>query len=619
MSISPGVVALGAAAVLGTGFAIQVMDPGQTELSQALYALAAIPVVALIIPGAWRALWREDLHGTADLLVLIVAVAAWAAGDLLTAVAVPLTLLAGHVFEERSMRGSRAAIAALEGLRRSQARRLRGDIREEVDSDQLQIGDVVELLPGDAIPADGRIVSGRSHVASAAVTGESLPVSVGPGDSVLAGGVNHEGVLRLVVDRAGQETVLGAVQRLLTEAENLKPAAVRVLERYAGTYLPLVLVVAMAAGFASGSLSTALAVIVAACPCALALAAPATAVVAIAASARRGMLLSAGAVLERLAVVDTLLIDKTGTLTRGTLALDAVLPAEGVERSQVLAVAAGLAAASHHPVSRAIREAQPGIVPAADTVEHPGLGVSGSCGGVQAMLGRSELLATFGIAALPPADDARTLVAVAAGGRLLGWLAFIDPLRPEAKAALADLRSLGLNLQCVLSGDRAAVVAPVAEMVGADEHAGGLLPADKLERLRGVLASGRKPLVIGDGINDALMLRAGVVGVAMGRRAAGAALAASDAVLTGDDLRCLPQAIRLARRAGAALRLSIILALAGTGLLVVVAAAGLVGPLVSALLHNAIGVAVLMVAGWASAETTPRTAVAPADRQVAVA
>jgi P-type E1-E2 ATPase len=205
----------------------------------------------------------------------IVAVAAWAAGDLLTAVAVPLTLLAGHVFEERSMRGSRAAIAALEGLRRSQARRVRGDVREEVDSDQLQIGDEVELLPGDAIPADGRIVSGRSHVASAAVTGESLPVSVGPGDSVLAGGVNHEGVLRLVVDRAGQETVLGAVQRLLTEAENLKPAAVRVLERYAGTYLPLVLIVAMAAGFASGSLSTALAVIVAACPCALALAAPA--------------------------------------------------------------------------------------------------------------------------------------------------------------------------------------------------------------------------------------------------------------------------------------------------------------------------------------------------------
>ena len=617
LSLPPGVVALVAGALVATGLLLHAYDAGQAEVAQVLYAVAAIPVLSLILPGAWRSIQRDDLHGTADLLVLIVAVAAWAAGDLLTAVAVPLTLLAGHVLEERSLRGSREAIAALEGLRRSQARRIRGGVGEEVDAEQLVVGDLIELLPGDRIPADGRISTGRSHVASAAVTGESLPVAVGPGDSVLAGGVNHEGVLRLVVERAGDETVLGAVQRLLAEAEAIKPPAVRVLERYAGIYLPVVLVIAAAAGFATNSLTTALAVVIAACPCALALAAPATAVIAIAAAARRGMLLSAGAVLERLAVVDSLIIDKTGTLTRGSLELASIIPVPGVAPARVLALAASLAAGSRHPVSRAIAEAHPDQESASDIVEHPGLGITGTVGGIPGILGRPELLGDAGILVVPPPDEQRTLVAVAGGGQLVGWLAFVDPLRPEAASALADLRALGLAPQVILSGDRQAVVGPVARTVGADDGIGGLLPAEKLARLRLALAEGRRPLVIGDGINDALMLRAGAVGVAMGRHAAGAALAASDAVLTGDDLRCIPAAVRLARRAGEALHLAIILAMLGTAVLIAVAAAGLVGPLVTALLHNGIGLVVLVVAARASAEH-PASPLVPADDRLPV-
>lgn len=601
-----GIIALFAGCLLAIGLVVRVLDPGQDEVAQAIFAVAALPVLALIAPGAWRALRSDDLHGVADLLVLVVAVAAWAAGDLLTAAAVPLALLAGHVVEERSLRGARSAIASLEGLRRARARRVLADgTIEEVDAAELRPGDLVDLPPGERVPADGRVREGRSHVASAAVTGESLPQAVAPGDAVVAGGVNHEGALRMLVERAGADTVLGSVERLLLDAEAVKPPAVRVLERFAGSYLPLVLVIAAAAGLATGSLSTALAVVVAACPCALALAAPATAVVAVAVAARRGVLLSAGAVLERLAAADCLLIDKTGTLTRGMLALDETRPAEGVDPAHLRAMAAAVAARSRHPVSRAVVDACPAHPLAESVTERAGLGVIGRVAGEEVLVGRAELLAEAGIAAGEAPGDGRPAVAVACGGRLLGWLVFSDPPRAEARAALAELRRLGLDRQVVLTGDRAGVALPVADAVGADACEAGLLPAGKLAAVRAELAAGRRPLVVGDGVNDALALRAGAVGVAMGRRAAGAALAASDAVLAADDLRRLPEIILLARAAGRALRTAIAVALAGTAVLVALAATGAIGPFLAALLHNAIGLAVVAVAGTLVGERRP--------------
>jgi Zn2+/Cd2+-exporting ATPase len=332
-----------------------------------------------------------------------------------------------------------------------------------------------------------------------------------------------------------------------------------------------------------------LAVLVASCPCALVLAAPATAVAAIAVAARHGILIKGSAFLEQLADVTSVVVDKTGTVTLGELALVGALPEAGIERGELVAVAASLGAASSHPVSRALAAATDARIVLDDVREERGFGVRAVSRGTALALGRPEMFSVSGIAAPPPPEHDGPIAGLARGDSFLGWLLLADEIRPEARGAMEALRTLGLERQMLLTGDRARVAARVGAALAIPEICAEALPEEKMRRVLGELQSGFRPLVVGDGINDSLALKAGAVGIAMGVKGTDVALASADLVLMTGDLRRLATCIRLSRRCRATIHANVAMGLGWTLILIVLAATGTLGAegaIIAAVLHN---------------------------------
>jgi heavy metal translocating P-type ATPase len=582
-------VSLAALCLLLVAVGLTYAVPGGAALGNVVAGVAAALVVVPVMNAAWWSLRAPSLHGVTDLLVALAVIAAWAEGELVTAAFLPIVMTIGHVLEERSLLGSQEAIRALSRLTQSGARVLQADGSVRVVAAQrLEVGDVVEMRPGDRLAADGVVRSGRASLDMASLTGESVPVEVGPGDTALAGALSVDGRLEVTITRVGRESTLGRIIGLMRSAEASKPPLTRLLDRLAGQYLLLVLLVAAGTWFASGNTAATLAVLVASCPCALVLAAPATAIAAIAVAARHGILIKGAAFLETLAEVTSVIFDKTGTITTGTLRLVSALPEAGVSEARLCAVAASLGALSQHPVSRAA-SALAAPLSVTELHEAGGFGVTGVLDGATVAMGRADLLARLGIThGDPPAHDG-PVAAVAEGGRLLGWLLFADAPREEAADAIAELRVLGLDRQSLLTGDRASVAGRIAGLVGIDEVFAEALPDQKLAVVRAAVARGERPLVVGDGINDSLALKAGAVGIAMGGGASAAALAAADLVLMSNDLRRLGTCLRLSRRCRSTIHANVAIGLGWTVLLVGAAAAGWLGTegaIVAALLHN---------------------------------
>jgi Cd2+/Zn2+-exporting ATPase len=557
--------------------------PDEADRADLLAGGAAVLVAGPVLAAAWQSLRHASLHGLTDRLIALAMIAAWAAGDLMTASLLPIIMIIGHVLEERSLLGSREAIRALTRLAQTTARRVRDGLIEVVATEALRAGDLIEVRAGDRLPVDGVVRTGTASLDMASLTGESLPVDVGPGTQVLAGSINTDARLAIEVTRVGAETTLGRIIALMRTAEHVKPPVSRLLERYAGQYLAVVLMAAGGTWFATSDTAATLAVLVASCPCALVLAAPATSVAAIAAAARHGILIKGAAFLENLAEVTSVILDKTGTVTTGTLSLAGV--SAGAE-PEALAIAASLGAASSHPVSRAAAAATVTRLPVAEIRETGGAGLTGMLDGELVRFGRPEL---FGdLAADVPVHDG-PIAGVARGRRFLGWLLFTDPIRPGARDALAELRDLGLTRQVLLTGDRAVVAQRIGTELGFAEILAEAFPEEKLRRVEQAVMAGGRPLVVGDGINDSLALKAGAVGMAMGAQGSDAALASADVVLMGSDLRRIATAIRLSRRCRWTIHVNVGLGLSWTLTLIGLASAGLLGAegaIVAALLHN---------------------------------
>ncbi len=590
-----------AGGLLLLALALRLLAPDQGDVAELVAGAAAALVAVPALAAAWHSLRHPDLHGITDLLIALALIAAWAVGDLVTAALLPLVMTVGHVLEERSLLGSREAITALGRLTQGRTRRLlESGAEEDVPTSALRAGERVRVRAGDHIPADGVVENGVASLDTASLTGESVPEDVGPGALVFAGAVNLDGVLTVRIDRTGTATTLGRVIALMRAAERAKPPVSRLLERYAGRYLVLVLLAAAGLWLATGSTPAMLAVLVASCPCALVLAAPATAVAAIAVAARHGILVKGSAFLEHLALVDSLVLDKTGTVTLGELRLASVRPEPGVATETVLATAASLGAASRHPVSRALATAGVSAGVAEAVREIPGLGVTATVNGADAALGRPELFVQLAIGASAPPDHDGPVAGVACAGRFLGWLLLGDEPRPEAREALAELRAMGLDRQLLLTGDRVAVATRIGRFLGIADVRAEALPEQKLEAVLAQTRAGYRPLVVGDGINDSLALRAGAVGVAMGAGGTDVALASADLVLMTSDLRRLATAIRLSRLCRRTVHLNVGLGLGWTLAIVMLAATGLLGAegaLVAAILHNAGTLAVMANAG----------------------
>ncbi len=585
-------VALAALCLVAVAGGMRLFIPSERGISDLVAGVGAALVAIPVFVEAWQSLRHPSLHGITDRLVALALIAAWATGDLMTAAILPIVMTIGHVLEERSMLGSHEAVRALTRLTSADSRRLRDDGSAElVPNSALRVGDLVELRAGERVPADGVVRRGSSSMDMASLTGESVPVEVAEGGQVIAGAMNIDGLLVVQLTRVGAESTLGRIIALMREAEFAKPPVTRLLDKYAGQYMALVLLVAGGVWLMTNNVPAMLAVLVASCPCALVLAAPSTAVAAIAVAARHGILIKGSGFLEHLSDVSSVIFDKTGTLTTGELRLAEVEPMDGVDPQVLRRLGGSLGAASNHPLSRAAAAAVPAQQRLAleDAREQGGFGVVGQLDGETVAMGRADLFIRLGMEVPSPPAHTGPIAGVSRNGRFLGWLLFIDQVRGSAGEAVRDLKGLGIEHMVLLTGDRAAVAQQVAQEIDINEVCAEMLPEQKMDRVMQEIKAGRRPMVVGDGINDSLALRAGAVGVAMGSQGADVALASADLALMTNDLRRLGTCIRLSRQCRRTIYVNVAIGLGFTFGLTVLAGAGVLGieaPIIAALLHN---------------------------------
>jgi len=537
-----------------------------------------------------------------DVIALLALAGAVAVRELLAAAVISVMLTSGRWLEAWAAERARHDLNALLARAPRTARRYRGGSLETVPLEEIAIGDVLLVAPGDVLPVDGTVTAGVAVLDEAAITGEALPVEHGPGDSARSGTLNAGGPFDLHAATSAADSTYAGIIRLVSEAERSQAPFVRLADRYAMWFLPLTLAVAGAA-WALGGAERAVAVLVVATPCPLILAAPVALVSGLSAAARRGVVVKSGGVLERLARCTTLVLDKTGTLTVGQPAVTAVVPAGTMPPEEILTLAASLDQVSGHVLAAAVVRAAaehhcPLVLPEAVT-EQPGQGIAGTVRGRQVRLGRAEWA---GLAGDPPwvrtvrrrarVDGALT-VFVAADGTPAGALLLEDRIRPDARQTIRAIRRGGVTRIVLATGDRAEAADAVGALTGVDEVLAGLTPADKLDVVR--REQRRAPVIMtGDGINDAPALALADVGIAMGARGSTASSEAADAVLTVDHLGRLGEVAALARRTR---RIALQSVLAGMGMSLAamgVAAAGLLPAVWGALLQEAIDVAVIL-------------------------
>jgi Cu+-exporting ATPase len=504
-------------------------------------------------------------------------------------------ILAGRFFEARSKRRAGAALRALLELGAKEVSVLRNDAEHRVPVADLVVGDLFVLRPGEKIAADGEVVEGSSAVDASMLTGESVPVEVGPGDAVAGGTVNAGGRLVVRATRVGAETQLAQMAQLVEEAQNGKAEVQRLADRVSGVFVPIVMALAVGTlGFWIGSgagvpaaFTAAVAVLIIACPCALGLATPTALMVGTGRGAQLGILIKGPEVLENTRRVDTVVLDKTGTVTTGHMTLRDVVPAAGQDAGELLRVAGALESASEHPIAQAIARAAGTVPPVADFANVEGLGVTGVVEGRAVVVGRRALLADWSLplpaglerAAAEAEAAGRTAIAVGWDGAARGVLVVADAVKPTSAAAVRQLRDLGLT-PVLLTGDNAAVARTVAAEVGIDEVIAEVLPKDKVDVVRRLQDEGRTVAMVGDGVNDAAALAQADLGLAMGT-GTDVAIEASDLTLVRGDLRAAADAIRLSRRTLTTIKGNLFWAFAYNVAAIPLAAAGLLNPMIA--------------------------------------
>ncbi|MEC8192482.1 MAG: cation-translocating P-type ATPase [Myxococcota bacterium] len=584
--------------LLAVGWAWGAFFPNQASVGAIVQLLAVVIVSWPVFQQAAEGFAAKDPGSYTEQLVALAILAAVVIGDFITAGMVPLLMEVGHLLEERSVMGARAAI---EGIQKLQARRatvIDNDGERSVDPEDLQVGDTIVVRPGETIPADGVVTQGASSVDQAYITGESMHEDVGPGSPVFAGTINLDGLIRAEVKGVGDDTALGRVIALLQEAEDSKAPITRLLERYAAAYLPIVLAIAAIVLFTTGEVDRAIAVLVVACPCALVLSGPVAMVAALAVASRWGILIKGSSFLERVSEVDTVVLDKTGTVTLGTLSVLSLNPVDGVDEMDLLATAGCCGHGSLHPVSRAavVAARNAGLEPKPPAVlrEVAGQGVEAEAEAGLLRMGRASWLSDNGLDVATSSASTGIAVHVARDGQVLGWLELADTPRPEAAETLQSLRTLGAQRLVLLTGDRERVAAEVAEQLGFDDFEAEVLPERKAELVAEEQAAGRRVMMVGDGVNDALALHSADVGVAVGAVINEVALGGADIGLMGNDLKRLPQMVDLANRTRHTINLNVFVGGGFSIMMLTAAAIGLINPMVGALLHNGGAIFVVM-------------------------
>ena len=551
-------------------------------------------------PGAIRNLVTKHKLGI-GLLMTISAVGAVILGFVGEAAALAFLYSIAEALEDKAMDRAQGGLRALLKLVPQTATVLRDGTTAEVAAKDLEVGELMVVRPGERIATDGIIRSGRSSLDTSAITGESIPEEVAPGDEVPAGAINSAGVLEVETTAAGTDNSLTTLVDLVEQAQAEKGDRARIADRIAQPLVPGVMILAVLVGVIGSLLgdpetwiTRALVVLVAASPCALAISVPLTVVAAIGAASQFGVVIKSGAAFERLGGIRHLAVDKTGTLTRNQPEVTGVVPADGFNRAQVLAFAAAVEQQSTHPLAAAIAAAGPEAPAALDISEEAGHGIGGTVEGRRVLVGSPRWIDAGPLKADVERmeSEGQTCVLVTVDDTLAGAIGVRDELRPEVPEAVQTLHANDVEVS-MLTGDNTRTARALAEIAGIDDVRAELRPEDKAN-IVAELSSKTPTAMIGDGINDAPALAGATVGIAMGATGSDAAIESADVAFTGHDLRLIPQALQHARRGSRIINQNIVLSLAIIIVLMPLAISGVLGLAAVVLVHEVAEVIVIL-------------------------
>ena len=587
---------------------VQNMNRKQKRSLYTILAAAALFVVALLLPVegvwelliylipygliGWRVIWKAIKNISRgqvfdeNFLMCVASIGAMCAGDSKEAVAVMLFYQVGELFESCAVGKSRRSIAALMDIRPDVAHVERDGALADVDPEEVDIGERIVIQPGERVPLDGEVIEGASTLDTAALTGESVPREIHPGEDVISGCINLSGVLHVRVNKRFGESTVARILELVENASSNKAKSENFITKFARWYTPVVclsaLLLAVVPSLITGDwgewVSRALIFLVVSCPCALVISVPLSFFGGIGGASANGILIKGGNFVETLAQVDTVVFDKTGTLTQGNFEVTAIHP-EKVPEQELLEIAALAENYSTHPISASLKRAfglpldESRI---SDVEELSGKGVIATVDGRHVAVGNGRLMTHVGVD-WHECENSGTIVHVAADGAYMGHIVISDMLKPQSKAAIQALKDCGVKQSVMLTGDRKDVAEAVARELGVDGVYSELLPADKVDQVEKLLAKqqkGEKLAFVGDGINDAPVLSRADVGIAMGALGSDAAIEAADVVLMDDNPQKIATAIRISKRTLTIVHQNIVFALGVKFIVLILSALG---------------------------------------------
>ncbi len=547
---------------------------------------------------------------TAGVLVVLALIGTTIVGEYLGGAVVAFMMIFGEQLEDLTMKRTRNAVRELIKLVPDIIhRKVNGEFVDCPIGDST-VGDTLLVKPGERIPVDGHIISGHAAINESSITGESMPVDKTVDDNVFVGTLNENGVLEILADKIGNDTVLGKIIRTVHDAQSRKGPAQRIADRFAGYFVPGILLICLGVWFLTDDFLRVVTVLVIACPCALVLATPTAVVASVGNAAKRGVLIKGGVIVETTAKVDVVCFDKTGTITEGRPEVQAMATVPGIDEGEMLRIAAIAEKNSQHPIARAVllKAEQMGVdhIPTPDDFEilH-GRGIrvvwendtievsnrklenelSNADGDMQQFLDKQESMG-------------RTALIVARNGKMLGAMSIADTVRSNSRETVQRLKDLGIKEICMLTGDNEQTAATIAEMTGIDTYKAKLMPEDKLEVIREYQRKGHKVAMVGDGINDAPALVVADIGIAMGVAGTDVAIESADIALMSDNLAMLPNTFALTRRTYFIIKQNIVLFavlvnVVGIGL----SGMGFLNPILAAVIHNVSSIFVVLNSG----------------------
>lgn len=543
------------------------------------------------------------------LLISIAMIAAIAIGDLFAAGEVGFIMAIGAILEEKTVERAKTGLKKLIRLAPQQGRHILPDGKEEmIKADEVKKGDILRILPGETVPVDGEIISGNTSIDQSIITGESLPMDKGVGESVFCGTINRFGSIDIRATKVGEDSSLQKLIRMVQEAENNKAPMQRIVDRWASWLVPVALLIAVITYFATNDVVRAVTVLVVFCPCALVLATPTAIMAAIGQAAKHGVIIKSGDALERMGKTDCIAFDKTGTLTHGSLVVSDVISLDSAfSEDEMLRLAASVEALSEHPLAKAIvtyaKERAVALLAVTDFTMIPGKGVNASINGDRVRCGNMKWFEESNVKFDEAVSDklkllreqGKAAIIVAIADKCIGVIALSDTLRKNAKDMIQELKAAQTEA-VLLTGDHAQTADYVAKQVGISYVHAELLPAQKVEKIRKLQQLGKNICMIGDGVNDAPALKAANVGVAMASIGSDIAVEAADIALMGDDISKIPYLKRLSDATINTIKFSISLSMAINFAAIILSVIGVLTPTTGALVHNAGSVLVVLIA-----------------------